>query len=147
MDDIYIILSFAIKSNENKGVINYLESIKDNVVNWEHLSISHKLSESFIEKFQDNFDWDYITQYQKLSESFIKKFQDKINWLIISIQKRIVTYDILNSYNMHDKHKKEFEELYTKNGKPTLKDLVNNDNITAGFLIEIYHNIFMIEEF
>ena len=40
-----------------------------------------KLSEPFIEKFQDKVNWFYISRYQKLSEPFIEKFQEKIgNW-------------------------------------------------------------------
>jgi len=46
--------------------------------------MSQKLSESFIEQFQDKVQWEYISCYQKLSEKFIAKFENKVNWRKIS---------------------------------------------------------------
>ena len=53
-------------------------------INWGIVSRIERLSEQFIEKFQDKVDWNDISHYQKLSEEFIKKFQHKVNWKYIS---------------------------------------------------------------
>ena len=57
---------------------------KPNVLNWYYISEYQKLSEEFIEKFQDKVDWYCISVYQKLSEEFITKFQYKVHWSYIS---------------------------------------------------------------
>ena len=46
---------------------------------WQLISQEEKLSEEFIEKFQDKVDWEWISFFQKLSEEFIEKFQDKLS--------------------------------------------------------------------
>ena len=46
-------------------------------INWDWISQYQKLSEQFIEKFQDRVSWDYISAYQELSEEFIEKYGDK----------------------------------------------------------------------
>ena len=61
----------------------FIEKFQDKV-NWVQISGCLKLSEQFIEKFQDNVDWFLISEFQKLSEEFIEKFQDKVNWNLIS---------------------------------------------------------------
>ena len=59
----------------------YMTASKEeiNALDWYYISNCQKLSENFIEKFQDNVKWNCISQYQKLSENFIEKFQDKVN--------------------------------------------------------------------
>jgi hypothetical protein len=49
-------------------------------MDWAYISKTQKLSEEFIENFQDRVDWGRISKTQKLSEEFIEKFQDKFNW-------------------------------------------------------------------
>jgi hypothetical protein len=39
----------------------------------DYISAYQKLSEPFIEKFQDKVCWKHISKYQKLSKPFIKK--------------------------------------------------------------------------
>jgi len=56
---------------------------KGHFINWQYLSPSQTLSESFIREFQDQVNWHYIS-YGKLSEAFIREFQHKVNWLYIS---------------------------------------------------------------
>ena len=53
-------------------------------VNWNRISKSQKLSESFIREFKDKVNWNRISYKQKLSENFIKEFQDKVDWKYIS---------------------------------------------------------------
>ena len=43
------------------------------------VSINQKLSEKFIEKFQNKLDWYWVSKYQKLSEKFLYKNLDKIS--------------------------------------------------------------------
>lgn len=65
----------------------FIEKFQDKV-SWNSISIKQKLSESFIEKFKNKVNWIWISQNQKLSESFIEKFQDKIYWIEISKNKK-----------------------------------------------------------
>jgi len=58
-----------------------------------------KLSESFIDKFQDRVDWHYISIYQKLSEEFIKKFQGKLNLYYISKYQKL-SQAFIKKYNI-----------------------------------------------
>ena len=55
-----------------------------NQIDWFNISRYQKLSEEFIEKFQEKVYWNCISQYQKLSEKFIDKFQEKVYWYYIS---------------------------------------------------------------
>ena len=50
---------------------------------WYFLS-KFKLSEEFIEKYQDKVNWDNISQFQSLSEEFMEKHFDKLNSKLIS---------------------------------------------------------------
>ena len=50
-----------------------------NDIDWEDLSRHYKLSEEFIETFQNKVNWIRISTNQKLSEKFIEKHVDKIN--------------------------------------------------------------------
>src|SRR5574344_2076628 len=86
-------------TEDNKSVTNkikIIEEIKDiekffdeNVdnfeVDWYYISKNQKLSEEFIDKYNDKVYWGYISQYQKLSEEFIEKHYDKVYWCYISI--------------------------------------------------------------
>ena len=65
-----------------------IEEFKDKV-NWDYISYSQKLSESFIKEFQDKVYWDCISIYQKLSEDFYKEFKDKININYLKTNKNI----------------------------------------------------------
>ena len=35
-------------------------------------------------KFTSKVNWNSISSHQKLSEAFIEKYQDKVNWIFIS---------------------------------------------------------------
>ena len=76
---------------KKRGIKGYSYLKKDDLIlycksdrYWENISKHKKLSEKFIEKFQNRVDWKYISKYQKLSEKFIAKFQDKVDWKYIS---------------------------------------------------------------
>jgi hypothetical protein len=47
---------------------------------WWRLSIYQKLSENFIEKYEDKMCWINISMCQKLSENFIEKYKNKASW-------------------------------------------------------------------
>jgi len=57
---------------------------------WEIISINQKLSEEFIEKYQDKLNWSSISLFQELSWNFIQKFNKKI------ILKNLSNNDCLN---------------------------------------------------
>ena len=52
--------------------------------NWLNDVYKYKLTEKFIEDFQDKLDWYYISFSQKLSCDFMRKFKNKIYWPFIS---------------------------------------------------------------
>ena len=54
----------------------HTEIKKIDVVDWEFVSYRLKLSEEFIEKFQDKVGWELVSKRQKQSE----KYQEKIHW-------------------------------------------------------------------
>ena len=72
---------------------DFIEKFQDKI-DFDYISISQKLSEDFIEKFQDKVDWEHISIYQNLSESFIEKFQNKVNWNFISEYQNLSEYFI-----------------------------------------------------
>lgn len=61
----------------------------DQEKDWDDISQSEKLSEGFMEKYQDQINWDKISEYQDLSEDFMDKFQNKINWTKIVERQRL----------------------------------------------------------
>ena len=66
---------------------------------WECISMYQKLSEPFIEKYEDRVVWNYVSEYQKLSESFIEKHKDKVNWYNISKQQKL-TKSFIEKYKV-----------------------------------------------
>jgi len=69
--------------NNQKILYKFIQT-NDNV-DWFNISYYQKLSQNFIQEFQNKVDWFNISYYQKLSENFIREFQDKVDWLYISI--------------------------------------------------------------
>ena len=57
---------------------------------WDIISINQKLSEEFIEKYQDKIIWESISLFQELSWDIIQKFSKKI------ILKNLSENDCLN---------------------------------------------------
>lgn len=57
---------------------------------WDIISINQKLSEEFIEKYQDKLNWSSISLFQDLSWDFIQKFSKKI------VLKNLSNNDCLN---------------------------------------------------
>jgi len=80
---------------EIQGLINNLslncdvETFNSSKLNWDLISSSKYLSESFIREFKDDVNWNYINAYQKLSENFIKEFQEKVHWDYVSIYQKL----------------------------------------------------------
>ena len=68
---------------------------------WYFLS-KFKLSEEFIEKYQDKVNWDNISQFQSLSEEFMEKHFDKLNSKLIS------EYQVL-SESFIERHKNDLD--------------------------------------
>src|SRR5574344_1723695 len=71
---------------EITDIEKFFEENMDNFkVDLYYISEYQKLSEEFIEKYNDKVNWNNISQYQTLSESFIEKHYDKVDWNYISI--------------------------------------------------------------
>jgi hypothetical protein len=66
---------------------------------WKIISFNEKLSEDFIEKYQDKVDWESIPFFQELSEEFIKKFQDNVDWYYISECQKLSEDFVLNNFS------------------------------------------------
>ena len=89
-------------------------------INWTYISIYEKLSEEFIDRFNDKVDWIYISTRQKLSEEFIEKYKDRVNWYDISMYQKLSEEFIekfenkvyWNNISMYQKLSEEFIEKY-----------------------------------
>jgi hypothetical protein len=67
---------------------SFISEFKDNL-KWYHISKFQKLTEDFIRENKDNVNWDYISKYQNLSESFIIEFKNKVSWSNISAYQKL----------------------------------------------------------
>lgn len=52
--------------------------------NWRYISRYQKLSEKFIDEYEDRVDWDEISERQELSKQFCYKHKKDVNWASIS---------------------------------------------------------------
>ena len=97
-------INWGIVSRSERLSEEFIEKFQDKV-NWKNISFNQRLSEDFIEKFQDKVNWENISKHQKLSEEFIEKFQDKVDWDGISTKQLSEEFiekyqDKLNWYNI-----------------------------------------------
>ena len=83
----------------NKLSEKFIEKFQDKV-DWDLISEYQKLSECFIRKFQNKVSWDDISACQKLSEDFIEEFQDKVEWFFISQHQKLSEKFILKHWNI-----------------------------------------------
>ena len=77
---------------------SFIEKFQDEV-DWESVSIYQQLSEDFIKKFKDKVNWEGISYFQKLSEEFIIKFQDRIDWKLISRYQKLSEDFVLDNFS------------------------------------------------
>jgi hypothetical protein len=61
-------------------LLNDIRKGKISISTWMSICWDYKLSEDFIEEYQNNLSWYRISSRQKLSEEFLIKHQDKILW-------------------------------------------------------------------
>ena len=93
----------------------FIEKYQDKI-NWNLISKNQnvKLSESLIEKYQDKINWNNISEYQLLSENFIKKYQDKINFSLLlknkKILKNIIKEEIVKINKINNKKTYKYED-------------------------------------
>jgi hypothetical protein len=71
------------KQLSNDNIEDFIKNIMPQInINesefWDIISINQKLSEEFIEKYQDKIIWESISLFQELSWDIIKKFSKKI---------------------------------------------------------------------
>jgi len=72
----------------------FIEKFQDKI-NWMWISIKQKLSEEFIEKYKDKVDWYEISRYQKLSEELVIKFKQHID-IDYLLKENMITQDFYN---------------------------------------------------
>lgn len=68
---------------------DYISSNELTSKNWHDISYHQKLTESFIEKYEDMIYWGGVSYYQTISEGFIEKYKDKIYWGGISCNQKL----------------------------------------------------------
>jgi hypothetical protein len=76
---------------------------------WDIISINQKLSEEFIEKYQDKINWASVSLFQDLSWEFLQKFSKKI---------------ILKNFSNNDCLNDELIKLIKDNGKLFVDELI-----------------------
>jgi hypothetical protein len=77
---------------------SFIEKYQDRIL-WNNISKYQKLSEPFIEKHQNRVNWNNISKYQKLSEPFIEKHQNRVNWYKISKYQKL-SEGFIKKYNL-----------------------------------------------
>lgn len=104
-----------------KRVNKYLNTFfkSDEEINWKAISYFYKLSEDFIEEFQDKVDWWGISRYQTLSESFMEKYL-KLNKLFF---KQLACYQ-----NLSEEFMKKYLNRFYKS------DLIKYQNLSEDFI-------------
>jgi hypothetical protein len=80
----YSILSSSliayIIQNQNNISKEFIEKYNKDI-DWTNIcSQYHRLTEPFMRKFHEYLDWPLVSKAQKLSEKFIEDFQDKVIW-------------------------------------------------------------------
>ena len=113
---------------------SFIEKYQDKV-NWTYISAYQKLSEEFIEKFQDKVDWYYISMHQKLSEGFIEKFQDKVYWNNVSTYQKL-SEEFIEKYQ--DKVDWYYISTYQILSEPFIEKHLNNINCSQ---VEYYQKL------
>ena len=79
------------ESNLSKIIMNYLydmiilEENEYDEIKFINLNNKH-LWDKYFEKFKDKIDLEHISTHQILSESFIEKYQDELHWSDLNIQ-------------------------------------------------------------
>lgn len=87
---------FAIKKYIYEG-LSEDDILKKKNINWRFLCQYSKLSEDFIDRFNDKVQWRLISSNQKLSEEFMRKWANKINWKRIS-SSQVLSIDFIREY-------------------------------------------------
>lgn len=59
---------------------------------------SQKLSDSFMEEYQQKLNWSWISCYQILGEDTIKKFKEQVDWTFISY-KQLLSIDFILEFH------------------------------------------------
>lgn len=80
-------------SQNQKLTEDFIDKYNDRV-NWVCISCFQNLSEEFIEKYRSVVSWNYISNHQVLSEKFIKKHKDVLYWNSIIINQKL-SYELL----------------------------------------------------
>lgn len=101
----YIILPSSliayIVKNQNNITKEFIEKYNKNI-DWTILCDQyHRLTEPFMREFHEYLDWNKISKAQKLSEKFIEDFQNKVNWKYIFNYQSSLSPEFINKW----KHK------------------------------------------
>jgi len=99
-----------------------LEKIGNETNCWDDLSISHRMSEDFIEKHKDHLNWSYLAMcHNYLSEDFIEKYENRICF------KDLGWYGRELSENFLKKHKKKLDWEYITLGNHITEEFIENN--------------------
>jgi len=112
---------------------------------WYLISHYQKLSEKFIEKYENKVSWDLISKYQKLSEKFIEKYENKVNWNYISFnqklsEKFIEKYENKVNWNLISQYQKLSEKFIEKYENKVYWDYISAYQKLSEKFIEKYEN-------
>ena len=121
---------------------NFIQKFQ-NEINWYFISACQELSENFIREFQNKVIWDCISRNQKLSESFIRKFQDKVDWYKISRYQKLSENFIREFRNKVDWVNISIYQKLSKNFKKEFKHK-NKWSITKKYYSNLVKYILML---
>jgi hypothetical protein len=111
-------LSYLINNDWNSLLKDHLFSEEElrkiishvNDIDWEIISSCQKLSEAFIEEFQDKIKFGTISKYQILSEVFIRKYKDVLDLKIVANHQKL-TPEFIKEFEL-EKYIEEDNWLY-----------------------------------
>jgi hypothetical protein len=93
--------------SENKLSNEFLEAFVEEVPIGNLISQYQKLSESFMEKHEDELNWSHISLFQDISKKFILKHIDKLNKDVLINQRFLITQEEID-YAIQEQEK-EFQ--------------------------------------
>ena len=110
-------------TEKQKELLNSIEIIDLENVDWNYISAYQKLTEDFIREFKDYVDWYWISKNQKLSENFICEFKNNVNWNFISKYQNL-SEDLIREF----KDKLDWNNIskYQKLSEDFIREFKNN---------------------
>lgn len=93
---------------------------------WSSLPIHQKLSQSFVEKHEDEINWASFSTYQKIDDpDFVNKYMDKISWINVRDNIKMTEEAFIEKYMECDPdvfRYQRFSKEFIKNLDPVIFD-------------------------